>query len=348
MKVGIVGFAGSGKTTVFNALTGLHASVGGYADPSKPNLGAIKIPDPRVDRLSEIFRPKKTRYAEIVFIDFPGGAERSGHALDRTTLAQMRDADALVHVARGFDDPRTGAANTEREIENFRSELILADLGIIEKRLERARKERGKEQEVELLDRCRLALEAETPLRRVELSPAEERMLSGFALLSRLPVLVLVNVDEGRAGAPLPDSLRERLERDEVPGLTLCAQIEMEIAALSPEEREPFLADLGLKETARERFIQAAYRLLHLISFLTTGEDEVRAWPIRRGTTAVKAAGKVHSDMERGFIRAEVVRYEDFIHYGSDAKCREAGKLRLEGKDYVVQDGDIIHFRFNV
>lgn len=349
MKVGIVGFARAGKTTVFNALTGLSAAVGAFSAAGKPNLGTIKVPDPRVDRLAEIFRPKKTTYAEVVFVDFPGGAEQAASALDSATVVQMRDADALVQVVRVFPDPITGDPPApERDIENFKSELILADLAVIEKRLERVRKEKERQQEVVLLERCKAALDAETPLRRVDLSESDERAISGFGLLSRLPLLVVLNVSEDRAGTDLPPEIQSRLEREEIGGIAFCAQIEMEIAALPPEERGAFLLDLGLREAARDRFIRAAYALLDLISFLTTGEDECRAWPIRRGTTAVKAAGKIHSDLERGFIRAEVVGYEDFIQYGSDAKCREAGKLRLEGKEYVVQDGDIIHFRFHV
>jgi GTP-binding protein YchF len=349
MKIGIVGFPRAGKTSVFNALTGLHASVGGYGDPGKPNLGAIKVPDARIDRLSAIFSPRKTTYAEVVFVDFPAGAERSGGVLDQATLVQMRDADALVQVVRAFPDPVTqDAPDPPRDVEAFKSELVLADLAIVEKRLERLRKEKGKEVESELLERLRTALEAETPLRRVALDANDERALAGFGLLSRLPLMVLVNVAEADAAAPLPAALRAQLEREDVPGLALCAQIEMEIEALDPADRSAFLADLGLRESARDRFVQAAYALLDLISFLTTGEDEVRAWPIRRGITAVKAAGRIHSDIERGFIRAEVVAYDDFIRLGSEAKCREAGKLRLEGKDYVVQDGDIVHFRFNV
>jgi hypothetical protein len=349
MKIGIVGFPRSGKTTVFNALTGLHAAVGGFADPTKPNLGAIKVPDPRIDKLSEIFQPRKTTYAEAVFVDFPPTAERSSSALDQATLTQMRDADAMVQVVRGFTDPIGGGApNPRRDVDNFVNELILADLGVLERRLERMRKEKGKEQEAALVERCRAALEAETPLRRVDLSEADERALSGYGLLSRVPLMVLLNVGEADAAGGVPAELAEHLAGIGVPCLSLCAQIEMEIASLDPEDRAPFLADLGLRESARDRFVQAAYELLDLISFLTTGPDEVRAWPIRKGTTAVRAAGKIHSDIERGFIRAEVVAYDDFLRYGSDAKCREAGKLRLEGKEYVVQDGDIVHFRFNV
>ena len=347
MKIGIVGFPHSGRTTVFNALTGLHAAVGGYGDPGKPNLGTIKVPDPRIDRLAEIFSPRKVTCAEVVFVDFPGG-ERGG-VLDQATLVQMRDADALVQVVRGFADPALpDAPDAVRDIQAFQSELVLADLAILEKRAERMRKEKGKEQETELVERCMAALEAETPLRRVALSPADERALSGFGLLSRLPMMVVVNVGEADAAAPLSDAARAVLDAAGLTGIAMCAQIEMEIAGLESADRGGFLADLGLTEPARDRFIQAAYGLLDLISFLTSGEDEVRAWPIRRGTTAARAAGKIHSDIERGFIRAEVVAYEDFVRLGSDAKCREAGKLRLEGKDYLVADGDIMHFRFNV
>jgi GTP-binding protein YchF len=347
LKVGIVGFPRAGKTTVFNALTGLQAQVGGYGDASKPNLGTIKVPDARIDRLAEIFQPRKTTFAEMVFVDFPGG-ERGG-VLDQTTLVQMRDADALVQVVRGFPDPVTqDAAAPARDVDGFKSELVLADLAVMEKRLERLRKEKGKEQEADLVARCTAALEAETPLRRIELSPADERTLSGFGLLSRLPLMVVVNVGESDAAAPLDPAVQTLADSEGIAAIALCAQVEAEIAALDAADRGAFLADLGLKEAARDRFIQAAYGLLDLISFLTSGEDEVRAWPIRRGTSAVRAAGKIHSDIERGFIRAEVVAFDDFVRYGSDAKCREAGKLRLEGKDYVVQDGDIVHFRFNV
>lgn len=350
MKVGIAGFPHAGKTTIFNALTGLHASVGAYADAGKPNLGTIKVPDPRIDRLSAIFHPRKTTYAEIVFVDFPAPpGERAASALDTAGIVQMRDADALVQIVRGFADPLTGDPPAPaRDIENFRSELLLADLAVIEKRLDRLKKEKGKEREQDLLLRCKHALDDERPLRQLELSTEEARSLAGFGFLSRTPLLVVVNVDEADAASELADDVCALLARDQLAGIVLSGKIEMEVAALDPTDRAAFLADLGITEPARDRFVRAAYELLDLISFLTSGEDEVRAWTIKRGTTAVKAAGKIHSDIERGFIRAEVVHYGDFISLGSDAKCREAGKLRLEGKDYVVQDGDIIHFRFNV
>jgi len=287
-------------------------------------------------------------------VDFPAPAREEGAsahatALDTTTLAQMRESDALVQVVRGFPDPITGAlANPARDIDSFKSELLLNDLVLIEKRLERLRKEKGKEAEIGLLTRCKTSLDAEQPLRRLDLSSEEATALAGFGFLSRRPLMLVLNVGEADVRAGLPAGVPELLAAEGLQGLVLSGQIEMEIAALEPEDRRAFLDDLGISEAARERFIRAAYELLDQISFLTTGEDEVRAWTIKRGTIAVKAAGKVHSDIERGFIRAEVVHYEDFIHYGSDAKCREAGKFRLEGKEYVVQDGDIVHFRFNV
>ncbi len=360
MNVGIAGFPRSGKTTIFNALTGQHADVGGFTEPGKVHLGTIKVPDARIDRLSEIFTPRKTTYAEMIFVDFPAahlplpsgegeGGGSGSHALDTATLAQMRETDALVQVVRGFPDAITAeAANPVRDLANFKSELLLADLVLIEKRLERLKKEKGKEQERVLLERCKGWLDEEQPLRHLDLSAEEAAAIAGFGFLSRRPLMVVLNVNEADVAGGMPAAVADELAAETVEGLVLSGKIEMEIAALDPDDRQAFLDDLGLQGTARERFIRAAYGLLDQISFLTTGEDEVRAWTIKRGTTAVKAAGKVHSDIERGFIRAEVVHYDDFIHYGSDAKCREHGKLRLEGKDYVVRDGDIIHFRFNV
>jgi ribosome-binding ATPase len=350
VKVGIAGFPRSGKTTIFNALSGQHADVGGFSEPGKVHLGTIKVPDPRIDRLSEIFQPKKTTYAEMVFVDFPAATEAAGsHALDTATLTQMRETDALVQVVRGFPDAITGdAARPVRDLQNFKSELLLSDLVLIEKRLERLKKEKGKEQERALLERCKALLDEERPLRQLELSTEEAGQIAGFGFLSRRPLMVVLNVGENEVAGDMPAAVTEFLKADQLEGLLLSGKIEMEIAALDADDRQAFLQDLGLQATARERFIRAAYELLDQISFLTSGEDEVRAWTIKRGTTAVKAAGKIHSDIERGFIRAEVVHYDDFIQYGSDAKCREHGKLRLEGKEYLVKDGDIIHFRFNV
>ena len=347
MRVGIVGFRGVGKTTVFNALTGMHAQVGGFGGAGRANLGVIKVPDPRVDALAEIHHPKKKTYAEIAFVDVPGQGEARA-ALDAATLAHMRDVDALVQVVASFSGAGAALPSSIAQLENFAAELILADLGIVEKRLERLRKEKGKEREQKLLERCREQLSAEQPLRSCDLTVDEVTALAGFNLLSRMPLLILLNVEESAVGRPIPDEVlawttARGLEVVPVPGRT-----EMELAELEDGDRAVFLEELGITESAKDRFIRAAYGLLDLISFLTAGEDECRAWPIRRGTTAVRAAGKIHSDIERGFIRAEVVPFEEFVRYRSEARCREAGKLRLEGKEYVVADGDIIHFRFNV
>jgi ribosome-binding ATPase YchF (GTP1/OBG family) len=226
--------------------------------------------------------------------------------------------------------------------------MILADLAVVENRRARLKKEKARPQEEALLERCATALENEESLRNLEFSADEENLLSGFGFLSRKPVLVLFNQGDDQAGQTLTPSYQDELKRRGLEGLALAGKVEMEVAQLDEGDRAAFLKEIGIQEPARERFIRTSYRLLDLISFLTTGEDEVRAWTITQGTVARTAAGKIHSDIERGFIRAEVMTYEDFVALGSEAKCKEAGKLRLEGKDYVVQDGDIIHFRFAI
>jgi GTP-binding protein YchF len=350
VKVGLTGFSGAGKTTVFNALTGLHAHTGGATGEGRPNLGVIKVPDARVDRLAEIWKPRKIAYAEVSFVDFapPRSTPQRRVVLDAETIAQLRDADALVEVVRGFPDLTGAAATPTADQEAFGAEIALADLAVIEKRLERLKKEKGHERERALLERVGPELEAGRPLRVLGLTPEDRTQLAGFAFLSLRPLLVVLNVPEAEAAAPVPADVLARAQAEGAEALALSARVEAELGELEPGDRAAFLADLGLSEGARDRFIRASYGLLDLISFLTAGEDECRAWPIRRGTTAVKAAGKIHSDIERGFIRGEVIAYDDFVRLGSEAKCREAGKLKLEGKDYVVRDGDIVHFRFNV
>jgi len=349
MKVGLTGFPGAGKTTVFNALTGLHADTGMGAGGGV-NVGVIKVPDSRVDALAKIFSPKKTTYAEVSFVDFPPArtAPERRTVLDAGTIGQLRDADALVEVVRGFPDLAGAPATPAADLEAFGAELVLADLAVVEKRLERLKKEKGNERERALLERLLPMLEAGTALRTVDLTSDERTLLAGFAFLSLRPLLVVLNVPEDAAAAPLPDDVAARAKAEGAEAMVLSAKLDAELAELDAADRDAFLADLGLTETARARFIRASYGLLDLISFLTSGEDECRAWPIRRGTPALKAAGKVHSDIERGFIRAEVMAFDDFVRLGSEAKCREAGKLRLEGKEYIVQDGDIVHFRFAV
>ncbi|HKA55289.1 MAG TPA: DUF933 domain-containing protein, partial [Candidatus Binatia bacterium] len=230
----------------------------------------------------------------------------------------------------------------------FHTELILADLAVIEKRLERLKKEKGKEREKELLEKCQKVLEEEQPLRSVPFLTEEQALLSGFAFLSQKPLLIVYNLAEGTLHDPLPPPVAAYTKSQGLTVVPICGKVEMEIAQFEEEERGAFLADLGLTDSARDRFIQQAYAMLNLISFFTAGPMEARAWTITRGTTAVKAAGKIHSDIERGFIRAEVIAYDDYIRYRGEAGCREAGKMRLEGKDYVMQDGDVVHFRFKV
>jgi GTP-binding protein YchF len=235
-----------------------------------------------------------------------------------------------------------------RQLNDLLTEMILADLTVVENRRTRLKKEKARPQEEALLERCAATLENEESLRNLEFNADDENLLSGFGFLSRKPVLVLFNQADDKAGQPLSAAYQDELKRRGLDGLALAGKVEMEVAQLDENDREAFLKEIGIQEPARERFIRASYRLLELISFLTTGEDEVRAWTITQGTSARKAAGKIHSDIERGFIRAEVIAYDDFVVLGSEVKCKEAGKLRLEGKDYIVQDGDIIHFRFAI
>lgn len=349
MKIGLVGFPGCGKTTVFNALTGQTAETGYGAARGKTHLGVVKVPDPRVDALGKLFQPKKMTFAEITFSDVaaaPAGANTQG--LDAQTLQAMRDVDALCHVVRGFVNEGGDAPAPLSEVQGLDTEMTLADLILVEKRLERLKKEKGKPAEVALMERVKAHLEASRPLRELTLAEADWVALSGFRFLTQKPLLLVLNVDESRAGEPPPADLTEYAPAHGLGLVVLSGKVEMDIAQMAPEDQEEFAKSLGLTEPALGRFIRAAYGLLDLISFLTAGEDECRAWTIRRGNSAHRAAGKIHSDIERGFIRAEVVRWEDLVSLGSEGRCREAGKLRLEGKEYVVQDGDVIHFRFNV
>jgi ribosome-binding ATPase len=344
MKVGLIGYRGAGKTTIFNMLTGLQAQVGGFAGKEEIHLGVIKVPDPRIDRLSQIFKPKKTTYAEIRFTDFPPNEGEENLKSNQALVTQMREVDAITMVLRDFGS----AANPLRELTDLLTEMILADLTVVENRRSRLKKEKARPQEDALLERCVQALESEQSLRTVHFTADEENLASGFGFLSRKPLLVIFNQAEEHAGRPLEEDYQAELGRRGLQGLALAGKLEMEIAQLDEKDRAAFLKEIGIEAPARDRFIRAMYGLMDLLSFFTTGEDEVRAWTITKGTVAKKAAGKIHSDIERGFIRAEVVTYDEFILYGSEAKCKEAGKLRLEGKDYLVKDGDIIHFRFAV
>jgi GTP-binding protein YchF len=346
MKIGLVGFAGSGKTTVFNTMTGQDVPVG-YG--GEVRLGNVRVPDERIARLSQIFSPKKTTYAEMSFCDVPGehGADKRG--LSPRGLQQIRDQEALCLVLRDFDNPALeGDPDPLGDLEAFHAECVFADHEIVEKRLERARKERADQFEIAAFETMLAALEEERALRSIPEAQLDRKYLKGFGLLSDRPLLVALNRGEDRAAEPMPEELTTRVEQLQAAGLTLSASVESDIASMDPEDQADFLSDLGLSESAIARFIRAAYGLLDLISFFTVGEDEVRAWTVRRGTKSRPAAGKIHSDLERGFIRAEITPYDLFMEYGSEAGVKDAGKLQVEGKEYVVADGDIMHVRFNV
>ena len=354
MEMGILGFPKAGKTTLFNLLTGARQETGKFSAPGKANVGVASVPDRRLERLRDLYRPKRYTPATVSFVDIPGlRAGESGESLD---LARLRDADALMHVVRAFHDDEIphpeGSVDPARDIGNLDLELIVADMDLVGRRLERLDKARkrglARDEEMErdlLADIVLAALESETPVRELDLEPEQEKRLRGFQLLSAKPMVVALNVDESRLAWAEPAQMGIR---DGVPALVVSAPIEEEIARLDGDEQAEFLTELGLGEPSVDRIIRASYEILGLISFFTVGEDEVRAWTIRRGTEARRAAGAIHSDLERGFIRAEVVPWRDLLDRGSLAACRQEGLLRLEGKGYVTRDGDIMHIRSGV
>lgn len=361
MKVSVMGLANSGKTTIFNALTGLNIETTVYPTAlSEPHYGVVKVPDRRVERLTQIYNPKKSTYATVEYVDF-AGLTKGDLEHNRKVFEIIKDSDAVVHVVRDFDDETVlhplGGVDPVRDAETAELEMIFGDLELVDKRLERMDQglKRGKkpdEAERRLLLKCREALENERALRDMDFTEEEDKAMRHLQFMSIMPLVILVNVDEreinSESTSALIDKLRKVFSGRQVQVLGLCGKIETEIAQLPHEEAKAFLDDLGIEQPALNKLISVCYDLLGLISFLTAGEDEVRAWTIRKGTTAQKAAGKIHSDIERGFIRAEVVSFEDFMAQGGMAGAREKGLLRLEGKGYDVKDGDIINFRFNV
>ncbi|NLG83637.1 MAG: redox-regulated ATPase YchF [Firmicutes bacterium] len=358
MKLGLVGLPAAGKTTIFNLLTGAEDEGFATGRP-EARVGMATVPDPRVDWLASLYRPRRTIHAQIECLDLPGlslGESRTGR---NQFLSAARNVDALVQVVRSFRNEAVphllGEIDPARDLELLQTELLLADLDVVEKRIERLRgqKKLSKENLIELgaLEKILPVLETAGRVASVDLTEEEKAALRGFAFLTERPVLVVVNQDEEqfRTGVyPAAEKLMAMARAHGMPVLPLCGQLELEIARLEPAERAFFLADLNLTESGIARLARAAYDLLGLISFFTVGEDEVKAWTIQAGTNARRAAGKIHSDMEKGFIRAEVVSYQDLARLGSMAKVREHGLFRLEGKEYIVQDGDIITFRFNV
>jgi len=359
VRVGLLGLPASGKTSLFNLLTLSKAETGGFASgKAETHLAVIKVPDPRIDKLTSIFAPKKTTFAEIAFVDMAGLAGDPASRRNQTadSFKALRDTDALALVVRAFIDPAVPHPHEKvdpaRDLDELLTELIFADLDLVTRRLERLVKEakndaRLKHEEA-VLQRIHQALEAEQTVRSLGLPAEDARAVAGFRFMSEKAVLVVANAGDGAESRAAAGALAAAAEARGVPAIELQVGIEAEIAELPEAEQAAFLADIGVEESGRARFIRRAYETLDLISFFTVGPDEVRAWTIRRGTSAVNAAGKIHSDIERGFIRAEVARYEDVVALGGMKGLKERGQLRLEGKEYVVQDGDIAHFRFSV
>lgn len=366
LRLVIVGLPQSGKTTVFNALTRSEAVTGAFSSgEAEPNLATVKVPDPRLDALTPLFNPKRVVPADVQYLDVAGvakGLAESG--MGGQLLGHLAQADALVLVVRAFEDSNVShpeeSVDPLRDLETLFLEFTFSDLAIIEKRLARIQatipKLRGNEKEAHereaiALERFKVALEDGIPIREVEVDPEEERLLRGFGFLTQKPILVLLNVGEEQLGEPMETLTAQARKQFGRPGVeihALAGKIEMEIAQLDDEDAQLFMADLGISESSRDRVVRISYGLLGLISFFTVGPDENRAWTIKKGATAVEAAGEIHSDIARGFIRAEIVAYDDMIATRTMADARKAGKLRLEGKTYIIQDGDIAHFLFNV
>ena len=366
MQIAIVGLAGSGKTTVFNTLTRGHAETGGFGG-MELHVGVVKVPDERLDKLAVIFKPKKVVQADVTYVDLPAPpASSEGHVgtedLPAEHLARLRDSDALLHVVRAFEDASNphpeGSVDPARDIDRLDTEFILADLALVDRRLERLKtsgrhgtqaERESNEREEAILVRLKAALESGSPIRDVDLEPEEEKAIRGFRFLTQKPVLVLLNVGEGDiagAGERVKTVAAAYDHRNALID-ALSAKIEMELGELEPDEAAVFMEELGIAESSLDRVIALSYRLLGLISFLTAGPDEVRAWPIRDGSNAVDAAGAIHTDLAKGFIRAETVAYDDLLTLGSMAEAKKAGKLRSEGKTYRVRDGDVVEILFS-
>ncbi|HTI47418.1 MAG TPA: redox-regulated ATPase YchF [Casimicrobiaceae bacterium] len=362
LKCGIVGLPNVGKSTLFNALTKAGIAAENYPFCTiEPNVGIVEVPDARLAKLAAIARPQKVIPATVEFVDIAGlvaGASK-GEGLGNQFLANIRETDAIAHVVRCFEDPNVvhvaGAIDPVSDIETINTELALADLAAVDKqiakveKLARAGGDKEAKRTYEVLAKVREALNEARPARTVDLYPEEKALLRPFFLLTMKPTMYVANVAEhGFAGNPLLEQVEAFAACEHAPVVAICAALESQIADLDADDKALFLADMGMTEPGLDRLIRAAYELLGLQTYFTAGEKEVRAWTVAVGATAPQAAGAIHTDFERGFIRAEVIAYDDYVARNGEQGAREAGRMRLEGKDYVVHDGDVVHFRFNV